>query len=322
MGILVTGGAGYIGSHVCKYLKELGEEVIVVDNLETGYRDSVIADAFYELDIRDTDALIDVMKSHDIVGVIHFAAYSLVGVSMVKPYEYYDNNVVGTLSLLKAMQAAEVENIVFSSTAATYGEPENVPIKESDKTEPTNPYGETKLAMEKMMKWFDTAYGMKYVALRYFNAAGASKDMSIGERHNPETHLIPLILQVPLGVRQNISIFGTDYNTPDGTAIRDYIHVQDLASAHYLALKYLLDGNGSDVFNLGNGGGFSVQEVIDTARAVTSHPIPSVEAERRAGDPEVLIASSEKAQQVLGWEPKHLSLDEIIRDAWNYYNKN
>lgn len=322
MGILVTGGAGYIGSHVCKYLKELGEEVIVVDNLETGYRDSVIADAFYELDIRDTDALIDVMKSHDIVGVIHFAAYSLVGVSMVKPYEYYDNNVVGTLSLLKAMQAAEVENIVFSSTAATYGEPENVPIKESDKTEPTNPYGETKLAMEKMMKWFDTAYGMKYVALRYFNAAGASKDMSIGERHNPETHLIPLILQVPLGVRENISIFGTDYNTPDGTAIRDYIHVQDLASAHYLALKYLLDGNGSDVFNLGNGSGFSVQEVIDTARAVTSHPIPSAEAERRAGDPEVLIASSEKAQQVLGWEPKHSSLDEIIRDAWNYYNKN
>ncbi len=322
MGILVTGGAGYIGSHVCKYLKELGEEVIVVDNLETGYRDSVIADAFYELDIRDTDALIDVMKSHDIVGVIHFAAYSLVGVSMVKPYEYYDNNVVGTLSLLKAMQAAEVENIVFSSTAATYGEPESVPIKESDKTEPTNPYGETKLAMEKMMKWFDTAYGMKYVALRYFNAAGASKDMSIGERHNPETHLIPLILQVPLGLRENISIFGTDYNTPDGTAIRDYIHVQDLASAHYLALKYLLDGNGSDVFNLGNGSGFSVQEVIDTARAVTSHPIPAVEAERRAGDPEVLIASSEKAQQVLGWEPKHSSLDEIIRDAWNYYNKN
>ncbi|WP_425538774.1 UDP-glucose 4-epimerase GalE [Microaceticoccus formicicus] len=322
MGILVTGGAGYIGSHVCKYLKELGEEVIVVDNLETGYRDSVIADAFYELDIRDTDALIDVMKSHDIVGVIHFAAYSLVGVSMVKPYEYYDNNVVGTLSLLKAMQAAEVDNIVFSSTAATYGEPESVPIKESDKTEPTNPYGETKLAMEKMMKWFDTAYGMKYVALRYFNAAGASKDMSLGERHNPETHLIPLILQVPLGVRENISIFGTDYNTPDGTAIRDYIHVQDLASAHYLALKYLLDGNGSDVFNLGNGSGFSVQEVIDTARAVTSHPIPSVEAERRAGDPEVLIASSEKAQQVLGWEPKHSSLDEIIRDAWNYYNKN
>lgn len=322
MGILVTGGAGYIGSHVCKYLKELGEEVIVVDNLETGYRDSVIADAFYELDIRDTDALIDVMKSHDIVGVIHFAAYSLVGVSMVKPYEYYDNNVVGTLSLLKAMQAAEVENIVFSSTAATYGEPESVPIKESDKTEPTNPYGETKLAMEKMMKWFDTAYGMKYVALRYFNAAGASKDMSIGERHNPETHLIPLILQVPLGLRENISIFGTDYNTPDGTAIRDYIHVQDLASAHYLALKYLLDGNGSDVFNLGNGSGFSVQEVIDTARAVTSHPIPAVETERRAGDPEVLIASSEKAQQVLGWEPKHSSLDEIIRDAWYYYNKN
>lgn len=321
MGILVTGGAGYIGSHVCKYLKELGEEVIVVDNLETGHRESVVADAFYELDIRDTDALIEAMKAHDIKGVIHFAAYSLVGVSMVKPYEYYDNNVVGTLSLLKAMQAADIENIVFSSTAATYGEPESVPIKESDKTEPTNPYGETKLAMEKMMKWFDTAYGMKYVALRYFNAAGASKDMSIGERHNPETHLIPLILQVPLGIRENISIFGNDYNTPDGTAVRDYIHVQDLASAHYLALKYLLDGNGSDVFNLGNGSGFSVQEVIDAARVVTGHPIPSVMAERRAGDPEVLIASSEKAQKILGWEPKHSSLSEIITDAWNYYNR-
>lgn len=321
MGILVTGGAGYIGSHVCKYLKELGEEVIVVDNLETGYRESVIADAFYELDIRNTEALIDVMNSHDIAGVIHFAAYSLVGVSMVKPYEYYDNNVVGTLSLLKAMRAAEIDNIVFSSTAATYGEPESVPIRESDKTEPTNPYGETKLAMEKMMKWFDTAYGIKYVALRYFNAAGASKDMSIGERHNPETHLIPLILQVPLGKRENISIFGNDYNTPDGTAVRDYIHVQDLASAHYLALKYLLDGNGSDVFNLGNGSGFSVQEVIDAARVVTGHPIPAVVAERRAGDPEVLIASSEKAQKILGWEPKHSSLNEIITDAWNYFNK-
>lgn len=319
MGILITGGAGYIGSHVAKYLTENGEDVIIVDNLETGFKESVKTDKFYEVDIRDIESLIEVMKKHEICGVIHFAAYSLVGVSMKKPYEYYDNNVVGTLSLLKAMQTCGIDKIVFSSTAATYGEPERVPIMEDDKTHPTNPYGETKLAMENMMKWFDTAYGIKYVALRYFNAAGAAKDGSIGENHNPETHLIPLVLQVPLGIRESISIFGDDYPTPDGTAVRDYIHVMDLASAHYQSLKYLLDGNESNVFNLGNGNGYSVLEVIEAAREVTNHPIPSITGERRAGDPAVLVASSEKAQNVLGWKPEHSDLKEIIADAWNYF---
>ncbi len=321
MGILITGGAGYIGSHVAKYLMENGEDVIIVDNLETGFKDSVKTEKFYEVDIRDTESLIEVMKKHEISGVIHFAAYSLVGVSMKKPYEYYDNNVVGTLSLLKAMQVCGINKIVFSSTAATYGEPERVPIMEDDKTHPTNPYGETKLAMENMMKWFDKAYGIKYVALRYFNAAGAAKDGSIGENHNPETHLIPLVLQVPLGLRESISIFGDDYPTPDGTAVRDYIHVMDLASAHYLSLKYLLDGNESNVFNLGNGSGYSVLEVIEAAREVTNHAIPAVISERRAGDPAVLVATSEKAQKILGWKPQHADLKEIIADAWNYYNK-
>ncbi|MDO5717647.1 MAG: UDP-glucose 4-epimerase GalE [Tissierellia bacterium] len=319
MAVLVTGGAGYIGSHVCIYLKSKGEEVIVVDNLSTGNKKNLVADHFYEIDIRDTQVMIDIMKKHKISGVIHFAAFSLVGVSMKEPYEYYDNNLVGTLSLLKAMKETEIKNIVFSSTAATYGEPENIPIQESDKTNPTNPYGETKLAMEKMMKWFDKAYGIKYVALRYFNAAGASKEGNLGELHEPETHLIPLVLQVPLGKRESISIFGDDYDTPDGTAVRDYIHVLDLATAHYLSLKYLLEGNKSDIFNLGNGSGFSVSEVIEVARKVTGHPIPAEIAERREGDPAVLVASSEKASRILSWNPEHSSLTEIIEDAWNFY---
>lgn len=318
--ILVTGGAGYIGSHTCQYLKEMGEEVIVVDNLSTGFQDSVYADHFYDLDIRD-EKLRKVFERHPIDGVIHFAASSLVGVSMEQPSVYYDNNLVGTLRLLDCMRAAGTKNIVFSSTAATYGEPKRIPIEESDPTEPTNPYGETKLAMEKMMRWFDKAYGLKYVALRYFNAAGASKDASLGERHNPETHLIPLILQVPLGRRQHISIFGEDYPTPDGTCVRDYIHVIDLAQAHYLAYQYLKAGSESEVFNLGNGNGYSVRQVIEVARDVTHHPIPAVSEARRPGDPAVLVASSQKARDILGWAPKHTQLKEIVEDAWNFYNK-
>lgn len=321
MSILVTGGAGYIGSHTVRYLKEKNEDVIVLDNLQTGFRESVDVEKFYQMDLRDKD--IDrVFKENDITGVIHFAANSLVGVSVKEPFEYYDNNVYGTLCLLKAMMENDVKNIVFSSTAAVYGEPENTPILESDKTLPTNPYGETKLTMEKMMKWFDNAYGTKYVSLRYFNAAGAHENGDIGECHNPETHLIPLILQVPLGNREKISIFGDDYNTPDGTCIRDYIHVWDLADAHYLAYKYMLDGNDSEIFNLGSGNGFSVKEVVDVARKVTGHEIPAEIADRRPGDPAVLVASSEKMKKTLGWNPQRTNLEEIIKDAWNFHKNN
>lgn len=321
MSILVTGGAGYIGSHTVRYLKEKNEDVIVLDNLQTGFRESVDVEKFYQMDLRDKD--IDrVFKENDITGVIHFAANSLVGVSVKEPFEYYDNNVYGTLCLLKAMMENDVKNIVFSSTAAVYGEPENTPILESDKTLPTNPYGETKLTMEKMMKWFDNAYGTKYVSLRYFNAAGAHENGDIGECHNPETHLIPLILQVPLGNREKISIFGDDYNTPDGTCIRDYIHVWDLADAHYLAYKYMLDGNDSEIFNLGSGNGFSVKEVVDVARKVTGHEIPAEIADRRPGDPAVLVASSEKIKKTLGWNPQRTNLEEIIKDAWNFHKNN
>ncbi|NLW42413.1 MAG: UDP-glucose 4-epimerase GalE [Tissierellia bacterium] len=318
MSILVTGGAGYIGSHTVRYLKEKNEDVIVLDNLQTGYKESVDVEKFYKLDLRDKE--IDrVFKENEITGVIHFAANSLVGVSVREPYEYYDNNVYGTLCLLKAMMENNVKNIVFSSTAAVYGEPKNIPILESDLTIPTNPYGETKLTMEKMMKWFDNAYGTKYVSLRYFNAAGAHEKGDIGECHNPETHLIPLILQVPLGEREKVSIFGDDYDTPDGTCIRDYIHVWDLADAHYLAYKYMLDGNHSEIFNLGSGNGFSVKEVVDVARRVTGHEIPAEIADRRPGDPAVLVASSDKIKKTLGWNPQRTNLEEIIQDAWRFH---
>ena len=253
---------------------------------------------------------------------MHFCAFSLVGESVVDPIKYYDNNMGGAIMLLKKMHEHGLNKIVFSSTAAVYGEPERVPIMENDKTEPTNPYGETKLSMEKMFKWASKAYGINFVSLRYFNASGADQTGFIGEDHNPETHLIPLILQVPLGKRKFISIFGTDYPTPDGTCIRDYIHVTDLAQAHILAAKYLMAGNKSDIFNLGNGVGFSVKEVIETARKVTGHPIPAKEEGRRAGDPAQLIASSAKAREILGWKPEHDSLEEIIASAWKWHKNN
>ncbi len=322
MSILIIGGAGYIGSHTVKYFIEQNEDVIIVDNLLTGHKEAVLSDKFYNCDIRDKEALDKVFKENNIEAVIHFAANSLVGESMVKPYEYYHNNVYGMMCLLDVMKENNVDKIVFSSTAATYGEPKNIPILESDDTNPTNTYGETKLAMEKMMKWFDNAYGTKYVSLRYFNAAGAYFDGSIGEAHTTETHLIPLILQVPLGKREHISIFGNDYDTNDGTCIRDYIHVMDLASAHYKALEYLRKGNESNIFNLGNGNGYSVKEVIDVARSVTSHEIPAKLEERRSGDPAVLIASSDKARKVLGWKPQYDSLERIIEDAWRWHKNN
>lgn len=322
MSILITGGAGYIGSHTARLFLEKHEDLVVVDNLQSGYKQAIDGMKFYNLDIRDKESLDKVFKKHNIEAVIHFAANSLVGESMEKPYDYYHNNVYGMMCLLDVMKKNKVDKIVFSSTAATYGEPQNIPILENDETIPTNTYGETKLAMEKMMKWFDKAYGIEYVSLRYFNAAGAHQSGEIGEAHNPETHLIPLILQVPLGKREKIYIFGDDYSTEDGTCIRDYIHIIDLSSAHYLALEYLRGKNKSDIFNLGNGNGYSVKQVIQTARKVTGHPIPAEVKERRAGDPAILIASSQKAKDILGWNPKYNSLEKIITDAWNWHSKN
>jgi len=320
MTILVLGGAGYIGSHTVYALIEKGVDVVVIDNLETGHIEAVHEKArFYKGDIRDRAFVDSVLDKEKIDAVIHFAANSLVGESMVNPLKYYDNNVNGTKVLLQSMVAHGLDKIVFSSTAATYGEPEKVPILETDRTEPTNTYGETKLAMEKMFKWTDRAHGLKYVSLRYFNACGAHVSGKIGEAHSPETHLIPLILQVPLGQREYISIFGDDYDTSDGTCIRDYIHVTDLAQAHILAVDYLMKVNESNIFNLGNGVGFTVKEVIDTARKVTGHEIPAKIAERRAGDPARLIASSDKARQVLLWKPEHADLEEIISTAWNWH---
>ena len=321
MTIMVLGGAGYIGSHTVYALIEKGEDVVIVDNLETGYAKAVHEKArFYQGDIRDRAFIDSVFDKENIDAVIHFAANSLVGESMCDPLKYYDNNVNGTKVLLQSMVAHDVKKIVFSSTAATYGEPESVPILETDKTEPTNTYGETKLAMEKMFKWTDVAHGLKYVSLRYFNACGAHESGNIGEAHAPETHLIPLILQVPLGQREAINVYGDDYPTEDGTCIRDYIHVTDLAKAHILAVDYLMKGNDSNVFNLGNGVGFSVKEVIEVARKVTGHPIPAVIADRRAGDPARLIASSDKAKTVLGWQPEHADLEGIISSAWKWHS--
>ena len=321
MAILVLGGAGYIGSHTVYELIDAGRDVVVADNLLTGFRAAVHPKArFYQLDIRDRSALDELFTKEKIEGVIHFAASSQVGESMSDPLKYYDNNLHGTMVLLQAMVAHGVDKIVFSSTAATYGEPERVPILETDRTDPTNCYGETKLAMEHMMRWVSRAHGLKYVALRYFNACGAHPSGAIGEAHNPETHLIPLILQVPNGQREKISIFGDDYPTKDGTCIRDYIHVSDLAQAHILALDHLLQGGESDVFNLGNGVGFTVKEVIDVARAVTGHPIPAQIAPRRAGDPAQLIASSKKAVEQLGWKPKYNDLNTIIASAWKWHS--
>ena len=321
MKILVLGGAGYIGSHTVYELIDAGEEVVIADNLETGHIEAVHPKAkFYKGDIRDRAFVDSVFDNEKIDAVIHFAANSLVGESMVNPLKYYDNNLCGTKVLLESMVAHNIDKIVFSSTAATYGEPERIPIMEGDRTEPTNTYGETKLSMEKMFKWTGKAHGLRYVSLRYFNACGAHVSGQIGEAHKPETHLIPLILQVPLKQRDHISIFGDDYDTKDGTCIRDYIHVTDLAQAHILAVKYLMAGNESNIFNLGNGVGFTVQEVIETARKVTGDPIKAEIEPRRAGDPAQLIASSEKARTILGWKPEHADLEEIIATAWKWHS--
>ncbi len=320
MAILVLGGAGYIGSHTVYELIDRGEDVIIIDNLETGHIEAVHPKArFYKGDIRDRAFLDSVFEKENVEAAIHFAANSLVGESMTNPLKYYDNNLCGTKVLLESMVAHGIDKIVFSSTAATYGEPERVPILEDDRTCPTNTYGETKLSMEKMFKWTSVAHNLRYVSLRYFNACGAHKSGEIGEAHAPETHLIPLILQVPNNQREFISIYGDDYPTEDGTCIRDYIHVTDLAMAHILAVEYLRAGNESNIFNLGNGTGFSVNEVIEVARKVTGHPIPAKVTPRRAGDPAQLIASSDKAKTILGWNPQLDSLETIIASAWNWH---
>lgn len=320
MAILVCGGAGYIGSHTAMALKEQGRDVVVFDNLYKGHKQAVPAGVpLYVGDLRDKDALRKVFDENNIEAVIDFAADSLVGESVTQPLKYYNNNVFGTLCLLEVMMEKNVKYIVFSSTAATYGEPESTPILETDRTLPTNPYGETKLAVEKMLKWSDSAYGLNYTVLRYFNAAGAHISGAIGEDHSPESHLIPLILQVALGKRDKIMLFGDDYNTPDGTCVRDYIHVTDLANAHILALDRMLSGGCSATYNLGNGQGFSVKEMVDIAREVTGHTIPAEIAPRRAGDPATLIASSEKAQQELKWEPKYNDVKTIIASAWKWH---
>lgn len=320
MKIMVIGGAGYIGSHAVKQLIENQIEVAVIDSLETGHRESIPANVpFYQIDIKDKEALKAVFETEKVDGVMHFAANSLVGESMTKPLKYYNNNVCGTEALLEVLVETGVKYIVFSSTAATYGEVETMPITEETPTYPTNTYGETKLAIEKMLKWTHTAHDLNYVCLRYFNVAGADESGTIGEAHTTETHLIPLILQVPLDQREYITVFGNDYATKDGTCIRDYIHITDLVNAHILALRYLMNGGESNIFNLGSNTGYSVLEMIETARKVTGHPIPLQLGERRSGDPALLVASSEKARKVLGWKPKITSIEDMIASAWKWH---
>ncbi|WP_348922127.1 UDP-glucose 4-epimerase GalE [Enterococcus rotai] len=320
MSILVLGGAGYIGSHAVDQLINKGYEVIVIDNLQTGHRQSIHEKAkFYQGDIRDKKFMQNVFTKETIDGVIHFAASSLVGESVEKPLVYFNNNVHGTQITLEVMEEFGVKHIVFSSTAATYGEPKEMPIVETMPTNPENPYGESKLMMEKMMKWCDKAYGIRYVALRYFNVAGAKSDASIGEDHDPETHLIPIILQTALGQREYLGIYGEDYDTPDGTCIRDYVYIEDLIAAHIAALDYLQKGNESNIFNLGSNTGYSVKEMLEAARAVTGQEIPAKVLPRRLGDPSKLVASSEKAKMVLGWEPQVTDIKQIIKTAWEWH---
>jgi UDP-arabinose 4-epimerase len=319
--VLVTGGAGYIGSHACKALAAAGYTPIAYDNLAYGHKAAVRWGPLVEADLADQKRLAATIERHEVAAVMHFAAFAYVGESMTKPALYFHNNVVNTLNLLDAMLAAEVRHIVFSSTCATYGDPDQVPITETEKQKPVNPYGESKLMIERCLHWYGEAYGMSHVALRYFNAAGADPDGEIGEEHDPETHLIPLVLQAALGRRARIEIFGTDYATPDGTAIRDYIHVTDLADAHVKALDYLLQGGASVALNLGTGHGHSVREVIAAAERVTGRRVPRAEAPRRAGDPPRLVADPRRANALLGWRPTRSDLDTIVGTAWAWHSR-
>ena len=319
--ILVVGGAGYIGSHMVKDLLDAGYHVITLDDLSTGHRELLPGGEFVEGGLGDAVLLDKLFSTHKISAVMHFAAFSLVGESVEKPLKYYRNNMAATAELLDSMIRHSVKRFIFSSTAAVYGEPVDIPITESHPCTPTNPYGESKIAVERMLKDCDSAYGLKYISLRYFNAAGADRSGEIGERHRNETHLIPLVLEVAAGRRENIKIFGTNYPTPDGTCIRDYIHVSDLSGAHLLALDSLLSGGDSAVYNLGNNRGYSVREVIELSRKVTGKPIPAIEADKRPGDPAILIASSDKIKKNLGWKPEYEDLETIIKTAWKWHQK-
>ncbi|WP_028256971.1 UDP-glucose 4-epimerase GalE [Veillonella montpellierensis] len=321
MKLLVTGGAGYIGSHTVRALLTAGYEVIVLDNFSRGHRSAIPPEVPYiAMDIANPE-LENILKEHKIEGVMHFAAHSQVGESMVHPSIYYENNVVGSYRLIEAARRAGIRHFVFSSTAAVYGEPDRIPIIETAFLAPTNVYGRTKLMIEQILKDYSDSYGMHYVALRYFNAAGADESGVIGEDHTPETHLIPLVLATALGQRKEITVFGTDYDTADGTCIRDYIHVNDLAQAHVLAMKYLKEGGNSIAFNLGSGHGFSVKEIIETAKRVTGIDFPVSYGSRRAGDPSVLIASSDLIKRLLGWNPQYSNVDKIISDAWQWHQQ-
>ena len=319
MKVLVTGGAGYIGSHTVLSLVESGHEVIVYDNLSKGHTQAVQGCEFVRGDIFDEELLTEVFRCYSIDAVVHFAACIQVGESVADPRLYYCNNVMGTLSLLSAMLARNVKQLVFSSTAAVYGEPEESPITENCAKNQTNPYGRTKWIMEQAMADYSVAYGLNYIALRYFNACGAHPSGTIGEDHDPESHLIPLVLQAASGVRDSIKVFGTDYPTLDGTCVRDYIHVDDLARAHVLALEHLAAGNSSNAFNLGVGNGFSVKEIIDAAERVTGKSIAREYSARRPGDPAVLVADSAKIRTLLGWQPQYTNIEDIIRTAWNWH---
>lgn len=319
--IMIVGGAGYIGSHVNKFLHGKGYETLVVDNLSRGHREHVRWGVFRQGDIGDGGFLRRIFSEFDIDAVMHFAAFAYVGESVADPEMYYRNNVANTLTLLDVMREKGVGRFIFSSTCSTYGVPLHIPITEEHTQHPINPYGESKLMVEKILRDFGSAYGLKHISMRYFNAAGADSDAEIGEWHEPETHLIPLVLDVALGIRREVSIFGTDYETPDGTCIRDYIHVSDIAAAHVLALEYLLSGGESDVFNLGNGSGFSVREVIGAARKIAGRDIKTAECSRRAGDPPSLVGSADKARRCLKWTPAYSELEAIIETAWAWHKK-
>lgn len=318
MNVLVVGGAGYIGSHMVRLLDRSGHNVVVLDNLSTGFAPAVTAGELIVGDMANRKLVEQILSDHQIDSVIHFAACALVGESVTDPAKYYQNNVVATLQLLDAMRATNVNRIVFSSTCATYGIPDNVPISEAEKQAPVNPYGFTKLVIEKALEDYANAYNIGYAALRYFNAAGASPEGDIGEDHDPESHLIPIVLQVALGQREHITIFGEDWPTPDKTCVRDYIHVDDLGRAHLLALERIEPGKGIKV-NLGTGRGFSVKEIIDTCRKITGHEIPAIIGERRAGDPPELVANAAMAKKVLGWEPQYPDPHQVIETAWKWH---
>jgi len=320
--ILVSGGAGYIGSHTVRTLNGAGYEVIIYDNLVRGHKKAIEGYNFIEGDTAEVDKLSRVLTENGVEAVMHFAAHSLVGESVEKPALYYRNNVLGGLSLLEALIKARIKYFIFSSSAAVYGETEQIPIEEHQPLQPTNPYGETKVVIENALAYYERAYGLKSVSLRYFNAAGASPDENIGEDHDPETHLIPLVLQAACGQRDKITVFGDNYPTADGSAVRDYIHICDLAQAHLLALKALVDGAPSTAYNLGNGNGYSVLEVIKMAEKVTGNRIPYEIGPRRTGDPAVLVASAEKAIKELGWKPQYAALETIIETAWKWHKNN